>query len=163
MREKILQAMESYFGRDSRRINHARRVLEYADQILEKENGDREIVVAAAILHDIGIHAAERKYGSPAGKYQEIEGPPIAENILRKLDFPENKIGEVLEIIAHHHSPGKIDTQNFKIIYDADWLVNLNDEYDISDKDRLARVIERVFLTQTGKNLARKVYLEGGE
>ena len=28
-------------------------------------------------LHDIGIHAAEAKYGSPAGIYQEKEGPRL--------------------------------------------------------------------------------------
>ena len=128
MKEKLLQAMESYFGRDAKRINHARKVLGWAEQILEKENGDPEIVVAAAVLHDIGIHAAEKKHGSTAGKYQEIEGPPIAEHIMRRIGFPENKLGEVLEIIAHHHSPGIIKTANFKIIYEADCLVNKEEE-----------------------------------
>jgi HD superfamily phosphodiesterase len=124
LKQALLQAMEFYFGRDIKRINHARKVLGHAEKILEKEQGDRQVVEAAAVLHDIGIHAAERKYGSTAGHLQEIEGPPIAENILRKIDFPEAKISEVLEIIAYHHTPGKIDTVNFKIIYRADGLVN---------------------------------------
>lgn len=127
MREQLLKEMENYFGRDERRKDHARRVLGFAEQMLEREAGDREVVVAAAILHDIGIHAAEKKYGSSAGKYQEIEGPPIAENILRKIDFSEEKIPEVLEIIAHHHTPGKVKTLNFRILYDADRRVNLED------------------------------------
>ena len=159
MREKLLQEMENYFGRDTKRINHAKRVLEYAEKIIEKENGDREVIEAAAVLHDIGIHAAERKHGSPAGNYQEIEGPPIAENILERIAFPADKTVEILEIIAHHHSPGKVDTLNFKILYDADWLVNLKDEHDISDKERLKTVIDKVFLTPTGKNLAAEIYL----
>ncbi|MBI5699888.1 HD domain-containing protein [Candidatus Saganbacteria bacterium] len=123
MKERLLLEMENYFGRDEKRKDHARRVLGYAEQMLINEAGDREVVVAAAILHDIGIHAAEKKYGSSAGKYQEIEGPPIAENILKKLSFPEEKIAEVLQIIAHHHSGG-VDTLNFKILQDADRLVN---------------------------------------
>lgn len=159
MKKEILLEMENYFGKDAKRINHARRVLGFAEKILEKEGGDRKVVEAAAVLHDIGIHAAEKKHGSPAGKYQEIEGPPIAENILRKINFPKNYIGEILEIIAHHHSPGKVDTLNFRILYDADWLVNLNDEYDIADKERLGNIIEKIFLTQTGKNMAKEVYL----
>lgn len=161
MKDKLLREMEYYFGRDAKRINHARRVLGYAEQVLEKENGDREIVEAAAILHDIGIHAAERKHGSAAGKFQEIEGPPIAENILNKIAFPGEKMREVLAIIAHHHTPGKIKTNNFKILYDADWLVNLADEHDVADKKRIERIIEKVFLTASGKKLARRVYLEG--
>lgn len=159
MKEVILQEMKNYFGRDEKRINHALRVLAYVEKILENEPGDREIVEAAAILHDIGIHVAERKYGSTAGKYQQIEGPPIAENILRRIGFPEEKIAEVLEIIAHHHTPGVVNTNNFKIVYDADWLVNLGDEHDISDKSRVEVLINRVFLTETGRKLASEIYL----
>src|SRR3989338_7384373 len=144
--------MEWYFGRDAKRIDHARRVLGFAEKILDKETGDRAVIEAAAILHDIGIHAAERKHGSPAGKYQEIEGPPIAANILDRIAFPADKIAEILELIAHHHSPGKVDTLNFKILYDADWLVNLNDEHDVTDKERLKKTIEKIFLTPTGRS-----------
>lgn len=111
--------MKQYFGNDQKRINHALKVLKYA------EGGDRDVVVAAAILHDIGIHEAERKYNSNAGKYQEIEGPPIAKEILEKIDdFPKEKIPEVLDIIAHHHHPRKEETENFKILYAADCKVN---------------------------------------
>ena len=129
MREELLKEMEEYFGDDQKRINHARRVLGYAEEILEKEEGkgDREVVEAAAILHDIGIHEAERKYGSTGGHYQEIEGPPIAQKILRKINFPDGKIAEVLEIIAHHHTPGKIETVNFNVLYEADRRVNLEE------------------------------------
>jgi len=115
--------MEHYFGKDVKRINHAHRVLKYAEEIIAREGGDPEVIFAAAILHDIGIHACERKYDSVAGKYQEIEGPPIAENLLSKINFPADKIPEVLEIIAHHHRGG-IKTQNFKVIVAADQKVN---------------------------------------
>ncbi len=97
----------------------------YAEEMLAKEKADYEVVIAAAVLHDIGIHEAERKYNSNAGRYQEIEGPPIANSILNKLNFPADKIKEVLEIIAnHHHHPGIIKTKNFKILYEADCRVN---------------------------------------
>jgi HD superfamily phosphodiesterase len=155
----LIQAMEAYFGRDTKRINHARKVTEYAEALLEKEGGDYPVVIAAALLHDIGIHEAERKYSSTAGKYQEIEGPPIARLILRGLKFPPYQIEEVCEIIAHHHSPGKVNTRNFKILYDADWLVNLRDEYDIQNQTRLGSVIDRLFLTNSGRALARDIYL----
>ncbi len=111
------------------------------------------------MLHDIGIHVAEKKHGSAAGKYQEKEGPPIARQILAKLGFEQNHIEEICEIIAHHHTPGKINTRNFKILYDADWLVNLKDEYDIHDRNKLSKIIDNVFLTQSGKALDREIYL----
>lgn len=155
----LLAAMEAYFDGDTRRINHARKVTEYAEQLWQKESGDYQIVVGAAVLHDIGIHQAEKKYGSSSGKYQEIEGPPIARNILTNLGFAPEQIEAICEIIAHHHSPGKITTTDFSVVYDADWLVNLKDEYDIRDQGKLNSIINNVFLTQSGKELAREIYL----
>ena len=158
-KEALIGAMESYFGDDTKRKNHARKVTEYAEQLLKPEGGDYQIVIGAAVLHDIGIHMAEKKYGSPGGKFQEIEGPPIAREILTALKFEPVQIDEICEIIGHHHSPGKINTQNFKILYDADWLVNLKDEFDIQDKEKLGNIIQRVFLTESGRSLARQTYL----
>lgn len=158
-KEALIREMEAYFRTDTRRINHARRVTEYAEELLNREGGDYPVVIGAAVLHDIGIHQAERKYGSTGGKYQEKEGPPIARRILTRLGFEPNQIEEICEIIAHHHSPGKINTRNFSLLYDADWLVNLGDEHDIPDRNRLAAIIDRVFLTPSGKALARAVYL----
>ncbi len=154
----LIREMEAYFGQDRKRINHAHSVAGYAGELMREEGGDYPVVIAAAFLHDIGIHVAERKYGSTSGKYQEIEGPPIARRILTGLGFETGQVEEVCEIIAHHHSPGKVTTLNFKILYDADWLVNLRDEYDIQDKNKLSRVIEKVFLTPRGRALAREIY-----
>lgn len=159
IKEALMRAMEVYFKEDTKRINHARRVTEYAEELLQREGGDYLIVIGASVLHDIGIHQADKKYGSTIGKYQEQEGPPIARGILTKLGVEQNQIEEICEIIAHHHSPGTITTKNFEILYDADWLVNLKDEYDIQDRAKLNNIIERVLLTQSGRTLARKIYL----
>ncbi len=158
-KETLMKAMETYFNGDAKRINHAHRVTDYAEELLKREGGDYLIVIGASVLHDIGIHQAEKKYGSTSGKYQEKEGPPVARQILTRLGFERNQIEEICQIIAHHHSPGRINTQNFKILYDADWLVNLKDEYDIQDRNKLSRIIDKVFLTQSGNTLAREVYL----
>ena len=78
---------------------------------------------------------------------------------MEKLQLKKDVIDEVCQIIAHHHSPGKVDTLNFRVLYDADWLVNLKDEFDTSDREKLDKTIEKVFLTESGRELARKVYL----
>ena len=158
-KEALTREMETYFDGDEKRINHARKVTAYAEELLQREGGDYSIVIGASVLHDLGIHEAERKYGSTSGQYQEREGPPIARRILATLGFKQDQIEEICDIIAHHHSPGKITTQNFKILYDADWLVNLRDDYDIRDVDKLSKIIDRVFLTRSGKSLARDIYL----
>ena len=41
-------------------------------------------------------------------------------------------------------------------------ILIVDDEYDIRNRSRLARLIERVFLTQGGKALARRIYLAEG-
>ncbi|MBI4187587.1 MAG: HD domain-containing protein [Chloroflexi bacterium] len=158
-KESLLKAMEAYFKGDTRRIDHAHKVTGFAEELLVKEDGDYTVVIGAAVLHDIGIHQAENKYGSSSGKYQEIEGPPIARKILTDLGFAPDQIEAICQIIAHHHSPGKITTKEFCVLFDADWLVNLKDEYDIRDQGKLKSIIENVFLSRSGKALAREIYL----
>lgn len=159
MKDKLIKELEAYFGKDLKRINHAKKVMGFAEELLKQEKGDWHIVIPASILHDVGIKVAEEKYSSSAGHYQEKEGPAIARAILDKLDFKKADVDEICEIIAHHHTPGKINTQNFKILYDADWLVNLKDEVDLNDKDKLRGIINKVFLTKAAREMAKKIYL----
>jgi len=145
LKARLIRRMKEYFGEDERRVRHALRVTGYAESILQHERGaDRDIVIAAAILHDIGIHEAERKHGSSAGRYQEIEGPPIARELMLQERVPESMIEEVCQIIAHHHTPGVGDTINFKVVYDADLIVNLEDKELSRGK----------FLTEGGRKVA---------
>ncbi len=157
---RVEAVMRDYFGTDLRRIDHALRVTGFAEELLRHEQGDRLVVIAAALLHDIGIREAERKYGSSAGDLQEREGPPVAREILTELAFDESVIAEVCEIIASHHSPGEVDTDNFRIIWDADWLVNLGDEFDLKDDVKTLKMIGKIFQTATGKSIAEQIYLQ---
>ena len=156
---KLIYEMQQIFKGDDRRIEHAFKVLDYAEQIHIAEGGDPFIIKAAAILHDIGIPISIQKYGSTAGYYQEIEGPPIAEKILRKYEIPTEQSGHICKIIANHHSARNIYTTEFKIVYDADWLVNLPEEFTGADKKKLKSLIKRIFKTRTGSSLARKLFL----
>ena len=113
------------------------------------------IVKAAAILHDIGILEAECKYNSSAGKYQEIEGPPIAREILQKCGLDETIIEDICKIIANHHSAKDIDTLEFRIVWDADWLVNFPEEYPDADNEERQKLIDKIFKTDKGRELAK--------
>ncbi len=156
--DRLIEKMKAYFGGDQRRIDHALKVLQYADAIMKSEKDLSAIVVrAAAILHDIGIHEAERRHGSTAGKYQELEGPPIARKILEELQVEPSIIDHVCRIIANHHSARDIDTPEFRVVWDADWLVNIPEEFDLNDRQRIARLIEKVFKTEAGEKIANSV------
>lgn len=85
------------------------------------------------------------------GQLQEIECLPAAGKIIEGLHLDEKAIKEVCEIIGCRHSRAEIDTVNFKIVWDADWLVNLPDVYDEKDSAKLVvDIISETFLTQTG-------------
>jgi hypothetical protein len=152
--DKLINQMKNVFGDDTKRINHALAVLEFAKQILAAEGGDALVVKASAILHDIGIHESERKYGSAAGKYQEIEGPPIAAEILNKFDIPSVAVEHICKIIANHHRAKDIDTLEFRIIWDADNLVNLSEELKDTNSERIQKIIDKTFRTNTGRSMA---------
>jgi hypothetical protein len=159
LRGQTLDAMKAYFGPDSRRIDHALKVLKFAETIAADEPGCRIVIVAAAILHDIGIPEAERKHGSAAGPHQEREGPPIARAIMAGLGYDEPTVDHVCRIIANHHSARDIDTPEFRIVWDADWLVNIPEEYPHAARSRLEELIARVFKTPAGRRLAETRFL----
>lgn len=159
MKNRLIQAMRDRFGSDQRRINHALSVLRHAETLLRTEPADALTVVAAAILHDIGIHEAERKYNSSAGHYQEIEGPPIARAILDRLGFDPARTDHVCRIISLHHHAHGLDTPEFSILWDADWLVNIPDEYPGWEPVRLRPIVEKVFKTAAGRSLAETLFL----
>ncbi len=161
--DRIKNEMIDFFGTDRKRIDHALKVLDYAERINSVEKADPLIVGAAAILHDIGIHAAEQKHGSIAGNFQELEGPPIARNILRRNGFAEADIEHISAIIANHHCAKNIDTPEFRVIWDSDWLVNIPDEMDLTDKAALGRLIEKIFKTAAGKETAKTIFLKNNK
>ena len=159
MRNKLIERMKQIFGQDQKRIDHALAVLGYADWIRFSEGGDPFIVTAAAIFHDIGITQAELKYNSSAPRYQEIEGPPIARKVLQDYNIEADKIDHICKIIANHHSAKDIDTTEFRIIWDADWLVNIPTEYSDTDTDQLRSIIDKVFKTKKGHQIAVETFL----
>lgn len=156
MKNELLRAMEEYFGRDAKRIFHAHQVLYYAEKIMESERANRDVVTAAAILHDIGIHEAERKYDSTAGHYQQIEGPPIARQILKKLDATDEFIETVCAMVGKHHTLNGINTPEFQVLYEADWIVNLQDDFKDLDFEKKKKLIEKNIQTAIGTEIAVK-------
>jgi HD superfamily phosphodiesterase len=151
MREKLIEEMKNVFGDDQKRIEHALAVLDYAERIQNVEGGDPLIVRAAAILHDIGIHEAESKYGSSAGKYQEI---------LKKYDISAEAVEHICRIIANHHSAKDIDTTEFRILWDADRLVNIQTEFANASNEKLQEIIDKTFKTDEGRRIAAELFVK---
>ena len=148
---KVLQAMIRYNGTDARRIAHAMKVWGYAKSIAELERLDveeREVLCYASILHDIGIHNAEKIHGSNAGNYQELEGPPVARELLAPLGLPKAVVDRVLFLVGNHHSYGKVDRADFRILVEADCIVNAQE--DALDLAAIAAIRKNIFRTSGG-------------
>ena len=158
-KEIIILAMKEHLEGDQKRMDHALKVLEFAEKILEKEEGNPKVVIAAAILYDIGVHEAERKPEGAKGSNQEKDSLPIVRGILERSGSKDEVIEEVCQIIESHHHPEKIDNLNGKIVYDAVRLVNLKGKYDIDDKEGLKKIINEGFFTTAGKEIAKEINL----
>ena len=155
---EVLDSAITYNGNDIRRINHLLKVFSFAHHIGVMENCNSQlqtIIDISAILHDIGIHESERKYNSSDGKWQEIEGPLVAKDLLRNLNLDDKILERVLFLIGHHHSYAAIDGDDFQILVEADFLVNIF-EGNMGD---CKKIKDEIFKTKTGTRLLEQFYM----
>ena len=163
---ELLRAMIAYDRGDPKRIHHFLKVYEFAKLICAGEKvGDelRHVMETAAIVHDIGIHLAEQKYGNGHGHYQEIEGPPEAKKMLEALGYDKAVTDRVCWLVGHHHTYTNIDGTDYQILVEADFLVHIyehheNDSDDAAMKAEALAVRKTIFRTQTGKALLDELY-----
>ena len=159
MVDNVKNMMIGYFKNDVKRINHAVKVCFFAGLIGAGEGlKDEELKVLeiTALLHDIGIVAAEEKYGSSGPAYQEKEGPPVARKLLSGTGLKEAQIRRICELIAHHHSYGALEGVDFYALIEADFLVNAFED-DMPQK-AMRRFREKYFKTDTGKMLLQTMF-----
>ncbi|ADL50310.1 HD domain-containing protein [Clostridium cellulovorans] len=155
----VISAMIEYYAGDVRRINHFLKVYGFAKAIGEMEKLSplkQEILEVASVVHDIGIKNSEIKYNSSAGNYQQIEGPPVAEEMLKKLGYEDNFIKRVCFLIAHHHTYTDIDNYDYQILVEADFLVNIDE--DQLSMDVVRSVKEKIFRTEVGIKYLNVLY-----
>ena len=136
------------------------KVYSFAKTIGELEGlSDREqsILEVTAVLHDIGIKNAEAKYNSSAGKYQEQEGPAVAQDILTEFDFDREFVERVKFLIGHHHTYDNIQGMDYQILVEADFIVNIYE--DNMQKEAIENVINKIFVTKAGTEIAKTMFL----
>jgi len=156
----IMGDMIRYFHNDVRRINHALKVYDFACLIAYETGVDdeqRQIIEITALLHDIGIKEAERKYNSSDSRYQEQEGPAIARKLLEPYHLDVKTVDRICYIIGNHHTYTKIDGTDFQILVEADFIVNI---YEDGMKPEVVQSLKkRIFKTESGTRLVGDLYL----
>lgn len=159
-RDEVLQAMIAFDAGDAKRIQHFLKVYTYAALLGWQEglpSAVQQTLELAAILHDIGIHAAEAKYGSPAGIYQEKEGPAPARELLETVSgISEEMIERICFLIGHHHTYKDVDGADYQLLLEADFLVNAYED-GLSQK-ALTTFREKVFRTASGTAMLNTIY-----
>ena len=156
---KVTTAMIDYYQGQPKRIQHFLKVHAYAKLIGEQEGLDKEILdilEVAALTHDIGIKISEEKYNSSAGKYQEIEGPAVAQQMLEDLQYDKAKTDRVCYLIGHHHTYDQIDGIDYQILVEADFLVNILE--DGLAKEAALQAYQNIFKTESGKNICQEMF-----
>lgn len=158
---QLTAAMVAYDRGDARRIHHFLKVHALAACIGRLEGLDTQtqfVLEAAAILHDIGIHLAERLHHSSAGHWQEELGPPEAVALLSRLGgYTPAQVDRIAFLIGHHHTYTDIDGPDYQILVEADFLVNLHE--DGASLEAVRQSGERIFRTTTGRKLLSDMYL----
>ncbi|MFQ7000030.1 MAG: HD domain-containing protein [Clostridium sp.] len=156
---ELLLEMIKYYEGDPKRIQHFLKVYEFSKLIGELENLDKEtqfILETSAIVHDIGIKAAEEKYQSSNGKLQEQEGPAIAKDMLSSLGYKAGIIDRVCFLVGHHHTYTNIDGMDYQILVEADFLVNIYE--DNLSKEAALKALNNIFRTKAGINLIKTMF-----
>lgn len=151
--------MIEYNSHDPKRILHSLNVHTLAKLIGEMEELDSDtlfLLETAAILHDVGIKAAQEKYGSCGGKLQEQEGPAIAGKLLAAMNLEPKVIERVCYLVGHHHTYSHIDGMDYQILVEADFLVNFHEENDSGEIIRA--IFDKIFKTASGRNICRQMF-----
>lgn len=157
--QDLIESTVEYDCGDVKRIAHFMKVYAYASYIGRKEGLDereQEILEAAALLHDIGIHNAEQFHGSAAGMFQELEGPEVAADILSGLGADSDMIDRVCSIVGRHHTYSGIDSVELRILIEADFLVNLEEEN--ADCAAVKAAKEKIFRSPSALKLLDEMF-----
>jgi HD superfamily phosphodiesterase len=173
--EKIYRLAQPYL--DTRRNDvHVEMSLQLALELLKVEGGDETIVIPAIILHDVGWKKVPedqhlKAFGPGAtspeiNRIHEEEGVRIAAKILTAVNYDNQKITEILNIIDGHDSRKKALSLDDQIVKDADklWrytrrgfgIDNRRFEETLAEGlNRLRKYIDRWFFTQEAYRIAQ--------
>ena len=156
----ILADMVEHEQGQPKHIQHFLKVHAFARYIGQKEQLDEKTLFTlelAALVHDIGINPSLAKYHSSAGQYQQIEGPPLARRMLARYDIANDMIERGCYLVAHHHTYTQLEGLDYRILVEADFLVNLYE--DQSSVHAIQTALSRYFTTETGRWLLQTMFL----
>lgn len=155
--KKIIEIVQEKLTCSAHNLDHVFRVYNLCLLIARHEkNVDLEILIPAALLHDI---ARVEESQDKTGKIDHaVLGSVIAEDILRKLEYEEEKIQKIKHCILTHRfrTGNEPSTTEAKILFDSDKL-------DVIGASGIARIfmLAGQFGQRLTMNESMENYLEG--
>ncbi len=124
------------FLRTRLNLPHTYIVYQYAQLLLQEEEGSREIVIPACILHDVGWSCVpedqQLKAFGPvirdpeARRKHEVEGVTIAGQILSQVGYNGSSARKILGIIDGHDTTSKARSPEDAVTKDSDKLFRVS-------------------------------------
>ncbi|MBQ6949629.1 MAG: phosphohydrolase [Firmicutes bacterium] len=157
--ETVYQAMIEYYRGNPHQIQHFAKVHTYSRLIGTLEGLDEETMITlemAALVHDVGIKAGMEKYGRGNGKIQEELGPAIAEELLTGLGVDPDRVARISYLVGHHHTYTNVEGLDYRILLEADFLVNLHEEKE--PMEGIVKAYDEIFRTEAGKKIVKTMF-----
>lgn len=145
---------------------HSQKTAEEVFRLGEKKDWDMDVLIPTAIFHDIGHSAVlPEHFNLISGLNKEensklvhmLTGAKIARDILEDINYPEDKIKKIVNIISIHDKKDKtlFDTSEKKIFHDIDRLDRFSEdgvrmgkeEFDLSPK-QILEILENQLLPE---------------
>ncbi len=144
-------------------LEHCARIAEEVYNLGKNKDLDLDVLIPVAIFHDIGHSAVlpEHFYLITGPKKEKnsklvhmLTGAKIAKDILNKIDYPEDKIKQIVELIAIHDNQDKnlFDNEEKIFFHDMDRLDRFSKhtidtakvEFGLNSKEALNMLEEKI-------------------
>lgn len=156
-----IEKMIDFYKGDLHDINHFLKVWAFAKNIGEQEGLDartQETLELAAVVHDISCPLCREKYGDTNGKHQELESAPLVAAFFAGEDCDAD-VERISWLVSHHHTYTDVDGIDYRILLEADFLVNAGESG--YSKSAIESAKKQFFRTSAGLRLLESIYLKG--
>ena len=156
---EILNRMVAFSNGNLHDIAHFVKVWGFARSIgiLEKLSDEEQLILEiAAITHDIACPLCREKYGNTNGELQEKEGALFVLDFLQDSGLSPSQIERVSFLVGHHHTLNDINGRDYRILVEADYIVNA-EEYGFP-AENIRNACAAFFRTTAGTNLLKSIF-----
>ena len=159
---KISDAIEKMIARcngNLHDINHFLKVWAFARTIGKQEGLDaltQETLELTAVVHDISCPLCREKYGNVDGKNQEKESAPLVEAFFAGENCNAD-VKRISWLVCHHHTYTDVGGMDYRILLEADFLVNAGEGG--YSRETIENARRQFFRTAAGLRLLDSIYL----